>query len=155
MTLPLAGNTFPPVFTNGTTPTRRAFTIYDHPRVSVVVEIGDVVRKECPGGWSYRLHSYPEYRVIVNGIVVMQGADVGFPVGASTDSLDAVVTLLGWASQDWSESDNFTPPIADGRVRDAVAIWVTDRTDVRAALRASRRDSDARAVVRAVYDGEL
>ncbi len=121
------------MFDNSVEPTRYQFRV---PGVGgVVVEIGDVMRTGDFG------HSYPEYRVTINGDVVDEGTDWGVPAHKATDDMDAALSLLFWIGHDMGNED--------------LALWVSTREEIRNALRAPGRDEDPRAIVRAGYAGQL
>lgn len=130
-----------------TTPTRYVYRVHGVGRVTV--EIGDVVRREGDVGRFDHRHSYPEYRVAIDGNLIMEGSDLGIPAGKSTDDRDSALSLLFWAAYEESKRD-------DERFdAESLDLWVSDRQTVRDALRAPVRDTDPRAVVRAAYAGEL
>ena len=88
----------------------------------VRVEIGDVARTSPVTG-----HSYPAYRVAVNGVTVMAGTDWGVPRHQAVDSMDSALSLLLWVSEGEEEA-SFD--------RDRLGLWVSDRRDLRDALTA-------------------
>lgn len=91
----------------------------------VRVEIGDEVPRAVEYGRYVHEHTYPAYRVSVDGEVIMAGCDWGVPVATCTDDVDAMLALMFWLGED-----------GEAAYAEEIALWVGDRRELRAALSA-------------------